>query len=447
MKNFIVQKRFAFGKTSLHLTPLLIAIAFGTMSCQREMPSEPKAALDISESFPVAARTAIGSTEPITLISTLAQLRAMTTSGNYRLANNIDASTTAQTPFVPVGYTKDPFHGTFDGNNYTISNLTISGGTQTGMFSWAVNAVLKNIRLTNVHVTGGTSTGAIAGYVSNVDLTYSYVTGTVTGNSTAVNVGLAIGSASNWTRISRCHMSGTVNGRGSHMGGLVGYAAFYGTVTPTDDPRILIDEVFTQVTVSPTFPAGSSNVNAGGLVGTLLGGAVNNVSVVGDITGRNAAGGLVGNIINNDPNSMGSYIRGGLSRGLVTDVAHSGRTGAIGMMSGSLIWSGGAYYDKDTDTGVPNPLITDPSCQVGFTSSQLKSPTASPKLLYPYIYGLLLTQQVINQNGYPQCKLNSGSDGDWGFGTCGETPILWSLNSNTEYNTLLRIPNPGAQPK
>jgi hypothetical protein len=230
------------------------------------------------------------------------------------------------------------------------------------------------------------------------------------------------------------------------MGGLIGYAASYGFPTTTDDPRIMIDEVFTQATISPT-TAGAGTINSGGIIGTLIGGSINNVNAVGNITGKNAAGGLIGNIINNDPNSMGSYIRGGLSRGTVTDAATANRTGAIGMMTGSLIWTGGAYYDKDTDTGVPNPNISDPACQVGFTSNQLKAPVLSPtKLFTPYIYGALVTQQAINQGIYQQCQLSSGSDGDWGFGTCSQT-ALWTPNSNSQYNTLLRIPNPSVQPK
>src|SRR5690606_11435591 len=279
---------------------------------------------------------------------------------------------------------------------------TISGtGSYTGAFTKAYNAVFKNIRLVNVNVTGGYSTGALAGYVENVDLSNSYVTGKVTGNSSGDRLGLAFGSAGNFTRIYRSYTKGRVEGRGYHYGGLIGYAAFVGVYNQADDARIQIDEVFVQDTINPTFPAGTAMVAAGGLVGTLIGGSINNVNAVGSVTGRKAAGGLIGNIINNNPNSIGSYIRGGLSRGIVTDVANANRAGAIGMMSGSLIWSGGAYYDTDTDGGVPNPNIGDPSCQVGFASWELKSPHPAPnKLLWPYIYGMRINQTHINQGDY-----------------------------------------------
>lgn len=439
---------FALGQRAL--LPLALTLSLGTTSCLREAPSE--AASDrqgAGENRPLmAARTSIGSTASVTWVYNLNDLRNMTNmGGNYKLANDIDASATAQTPFVPIGYTKDFFRGTLDGNNKTITNLKIVGtGSYTGIFTKSYNALFKNIRLVNVTVTGGYSTGAIAGYAENFDLSNSYITGTVTGNSSGDRLGLAFGSVGNFARMYRSYTSGTVNGRGFHMGGLVGHAAFYGTVNQNDDARIQVDEVFVQATISPT-TSGSAMVASGGLIGTLIGGTINNVNSVSNVTGRHAAGGLIGNIINNDPYSVGSYIRGGVSRGVVTDMATPNRTGAIGMMSGSLIWSGGAYYDTDTDGGVVNPNIADPSCQVGFTSNQLKSPHPDPnKLLWPFIYGQLVTQQAINQGTYAQCQLASGSDGDWGFGTCSQT-ALWAANSSGEYSTLLRIPNPGVQPK
>jgi len=67
-------------------------------------------------------------------------------------------------------------------------------------------------------------------------------------------------------------------------------------------------------------------------------------------------------------------------------------------------------------------------------------------LISPYIHGLLVTQALIDEGIFDQCALGSGSDGDWGFGTC-DTELLWALNSSSQYNTLIRIPNPSIQPK
>ena len=80
------------------------------------------------------------------------------------------------------------------------------------------------------------------------------------------------------------------------------------------------------------------------------------------------------------------------------------------------------------------------------TTSDLQSPHPSPnKLLYPYTIGTVITQQMINDQGLDQCKLASGSDGDWYFGTCSGDPLVWKANASNQYNTLVNIPNPGVQ--
>lgn len=426
------------------------ALALSTVACMQESPVDNPSAdgKGKANELTVAARTPIGSTQPVTLISTLAQLRAMTTTGNYKLANNIDASPTSATPFAPIGFLKDPFQGTFDGNNFTINNLTIRGtGEYTGMFSWAVNAKLQNIRLTNVNVTGGHHVGGLAGYVRNVDLTYSYVTGTVTGNLQGDSrVGLVFGRAADFVRVSRCYATGTVNGWAQYVGGFVGLIDAFGIQDPNDEFRATFKEVFTNVTVNPAMPAGGAAVYAGGLAGYTTGGWFENVHTVGAVTGRFAAGGILGYVVNNDANSLPSILRGAMSRGVVTDASVAGRAGTIGNSNGTFGWCS-SYWDNNTDTGIPNPNMPEPTCQTGKSSNELKAPHPDPsKLISPYIIGQLVTQALINQGVYPQCKLGSGSDGDWGFGTCGTTQV-WALNSNTEYNTLTRIPNPTVQPK
>lgn len=57
-------------------------------------------------------------------ITTLQELRDMGTTGNYCLANDIDASSTSTIPFVPIG----SFVGVFDGNGHVIDKLTANGG-------------------------------------------------------------------------------------------------------------------------------------------------------------------------------------------------------------------------------------------------------------------------------------------------------------------------------
>lgn len=427
---------------------LVPALGLYLAACMHETPVDEAEAGKPARPA-IAARMPIGSTDPnITYISTLAQLRAMGTSGNYKLANDIDASATATTPFVPIGGTYNPFHGTFDGGTFTISNLKIVGtGTNTGLFSWAANADLKNIRLANVNVTGGANTGAIAGSVQNVDLKDSYVTGTVTGSlNDQSKLGMFFGSSAYFTHVERCYATGTVTGWGKYVGGIIGYAAAYGTYDPNDDFRLLVREVFTNVTVNPSMPSGSSAVYAGGLIGYLVGGDIQEVNVVGSVTGRTSAGGILGRVVNDAPNSQASILRHAISRGVVTDAATAQRAGTVGTSTGTF-GRCTSLWDSNTDTGTLNPDMPEPECQQGLHSDTLKkAQTTSPKHLRPYIDGMFLTQADINELGFPQCMLGSGSDGDWGFGTCGQT-VIWHANSSTEYNTLARIPNPSVQPK
>lgn len=118
--------------------------------------------------------------------------------GNYRLANNIDCSSTstwnAGDGFVPVGSLLGFFQGTLDGNGKVISNLTINTPDTlqpAGLFGVAgATSTIQDLYLANVNISGGQSVGALAGFLSG----------------SAINV----------------HSSGTVVGSGGEVGGLVG---------------------------------------------------------------------------------------------------------------------------------------------------------------------------------------------------------------------------------
>lgn len=419
-------------------TALLGALAFIASGCAVEGVDSVDGAWGEED---VQTKTAeLGSSEPVQLITTLAQLRAMTITGNYRLANNITMPAGAPS-FQPIGSPFAPFRGTFDGNGFTINNLRIdSDSWYAGMFSSVNGAILRNVRLVNVNVRGGSYTGAIASMLSNTELSGSYVTGTVSGNAP---VGMAIGQAGRYARISRSYATGTVTGNTNIIGGFIGEIYASGWDTLNDHPWAGVNEVYTNVNVNPTLPAGV--VMAGGLVGKMEGGRLIDISTVGPVRGRTSVGGIVGQTINITPSTGPSLIHHALSRGNVTSAAGPNPAGPIGTSNGDFLRCI-AFYDLSTDSGTPSNQ-NDTFCNRGWTSAELKQPRPNPnKLLYPFIRGQLVTQADINAGHYPQCKLASGSDGDWGFGTCG-TSLVWALNSNTEHLTLLNIPNPSIQPK
>ena len=153
------------------------------------------------------------------------------------------------------------FSGVLDGNEHTISNLTIKGKGTLGLFGVLASAAeVRDLGVVDVNIVGSCDcVGGLAG--SN-----GWMAGTPGG------------------RVTRCFSTGTVHGKGS-VGGLVG--ANLGT----------LDSCYAQGTVS-----GSSGV--GGLLGSNdviltaggpVAGKVRRCYSTAGVTGLEAAGGLVGN--------------------------------------------------------------------------------------------------------------------------------------------------------
>jgi hypothetical protein len=201
---------------------------------------------------------------------------------DYRQVSDINASGTSGwndgKGFEPIGEfnrTRDTeftgFTGTFDGGNYTVSELTIDRGsiTQVGLFEVVDSGRLEKVALENVNVTGDGDVGGLVG-LSFGTVTNSYANGSVSGNS---GVGGVVGNNFDGT-VERSYATGNVSGT-SNVGGLIG--ANGGTVTNS---------------------YATANVSGSGdLVGGLIGnsqGPVTNSYATGDITGNNRVGGLVG---------------------------------------------------------------------------------------------------------------------------------------------------------
>ncbi len=95
-----------------------------------------------------------------------------------KLASDIDLAGAAWTPVGQTGATE--FKGVFDGQNYTISNLTIDSSAQTGatyssgLFGWVESHGAEGVTIKNVKVDGATVKGH-----HNVAVIVGYVYGTV----------------------------------------------------------------------------------------------------------------------------------------------------------------------------------------------------------------------------------------------------------------------------
>jgi uncharacterized repeat protein (TIGR02543 family) len=177
---------------------------------------------------------------------------------------NIDASGISN--FSSIGNGTTNFTGTYNGNGYTISGLTISRSSTSlvGLFGKTNNATISNLGLTGASVSGFHYTGILSG----------------TCNGT--------------TTVSQCFATGTVSSTGSSVGGLIGELASGGTVT----------NCYAIATVSTT-----ASANIGGLIGFNYA-TVSYCYASATVT---AGGGAIGGLLGNSTTvSTASYYNSGL---------------------------------------------------------------------------------------------------------------------------------------
>ncbi|MES2589771.1 MAG: GLUG motif-containing protein, partial [Bacteroidota bacterium] len=162
--------------------------------------------------------------------------------------------------FIPIGdYFSNRFTGSYNGNNFAISNLYINrpGNLYIGLFGSVsmVNREIINVNLSNVNITGGDNTGALIG---GVDFFYG--------------PGL----------IQNCHVSGSVTGK-SKTGGLIGEFTSHST-----------DKITLKKSSSNCVVSGTSTV--GGFCGALERGIVVECTSNGSVSSISDGAGFSGTI-------------------------------------------------------------------------------------------------------------------------------------------------------
>jgi hypothetical protein len=147
------------------------------------------------------------------------------------------------------------FTGVFDGNDHTISHLTITGADYLGLFGrLASGAEVKDLGVLDVDVTSwGGPVGGLVGYnFSGATVVRCYSTGRVSSPldagglvgrndgvvtqcsstgavSGAYDAGGVVGQNSG--TVTQCYSTGMVSGTGDYVGGLVGYSGWQSVVT------------------------------------------------------------------------------------------------------------------------------------------------------------------------------------------------------------------------
>ena len=264
----------------------------------------------------------------------------------------------------------DAFNGTFDGNGWTISNLSISrsGESCVGLFGHiAVGSEIRNLTLHAEAVIGRFTVGALVGYGNTARIySSSVVVGEVSGSG---NVGGLVGDGTEARIYSSSVVASEIVGRTNNIGGLVGQ----GQVSRIHSSSVVVGEV-----------SGASD-NAAGLIGDGAGSRIVSSSVVvGEVSGNGFVGGLVGVVAFGSSSEIYSSsvvvsnLSGSSNLGGLVGFFDSGKLAYSYVVSGSdtaMLAGGGSpivnasYWDNET-SGVPSGDIGDPK-----TTSDLRGPT------------------------------------------------------------------------
>lgn len=232
------------------------------------------------------------------LAAIAADVNSGTDYADMTIKMSADITLTAS-PWTPIGTPLNPFKGTFDGNNHTISGLVVSTSSRSqGLFGYTVDADIKNLIIANP-ASSGTNTevydGILAGQfwveggthkIENVHVTG---TGTLTGIYGVIgnlNVGVVYGTSAS-AIINNCSSAVNLSGDG-YMGGLI---SEIGTDTQT---TLLINNCYTTGDIT------STNNYTGGLIGQTWTSGTLTISgcyTTGDISGTTHVGGIVGNFV------------------------------------------------------------------------------------------------------------------------------------------------------
>ena len=240
--------------------------------------------------------------------------------GYYSLQNNIDLSETIYLDaFIP-----ENFYGHFDGNGFTISNLSIDGSDYLGLFATFSGSV-SNLNIDNINIiSSGDYLGGLCGRNYSGTISNCYATGSISGGSDSDYLGGLCGFNDGGT-ISNCYATGSVSGY-YYLGGLCGrnysgtisncYAT--GSVSGGNDSRYLggLCGYNEHGTISNCYATGlvSGNGSLGGLCGRNYSGTISNCYATGSVLGGNDSrylGGLCG--YNDSGTISNCYASGGVS--------------------------------------------------------------------------------------------------------------------------------------
>ena len=148
------------------------------------------------------------------------------------LAADIDLNSEEWTP---IGTSEHIFKGTFDGQEHTIKNLVVNGGSESykGLFGVTHDGEIKNLVVENAKVSGRVGVGVVAGQPYTSKYTNITVKGHIEVNGLAYVGGVGGRNAyANWTNVTveadetsyvKAHSLENGNAYRTYVGGVVGF--------------------------------------------------------------------------------------------------------------------------------------------------------------------------------------------------------------------------------
>ena len=294
-------------------------------------------------------------------------------SEDWVLEANIDATETMNwnegKGFSPIGDSPSgfgirqeiPFSGSFDGQNFEISNLYINRPDEpyVGFFGQVSGGAIKNLNLINHQVIGLRYTGGLIGYADFSSIIDSCSTFGIT-EGAEVTGGL-IGQIYQGVQTNYCHSNGSVS---SNMwaGGLIGDNYSYSNIVNSySNCQVSGVDYLGGLTgsnrwfsnINQCYATGSvsgSGEFAGGLVGHLDDGAIINCFATGETTAAYRIGGLIGESLFSEYSESGAY-------NCYSTGAVSGNGFVGGLVGRNYNYVTNCYFDtetSETDIGLGN---------------------------------------------------------------------------------------------
>ncbi len=254
---------------------------------------------------------------------------------------------TTEKGFNPIGDSSNVFKGTLDGNNNTISNLTMNREEEShvGLFG-NINGTVQNLKIENFSINGMNNVGALAGYTSGTINNVEVKKSTTSGNT---YVGGIVGTlSSKMTNIVGNDINVTGN---TYVGGLFGMTTRGKTINRVKSSLVKVKGI----------------ENVGGLAGHTDSITLNNAEIInGNVEGESSVGGLVGNVYAYDP----TYIK---AVTVSSDVKGTTNVGGIVGLSSTRFTTNlqRTYMKSGTITGTTNVhrILGSGSCDIGSYSS------------------------------------------------------------------------------